>query len=214
MKITDAAVYPYPLGDASVRRLALEAVALGFDSIIAADAPSGMHAGVEVRSGLFIRDVPVRDVISAVKRSKDPGRVISVNAANNSFNRAVIGIKGVHILRGIQSADKTAFDHVTAKMAADNRVAVDIDLSSVILGRSVARQRAIHRYMDIMVLEQRFEFPITLSTHARSLLDMRNVRDIAGLCSLIGMDVPDVERALAGVGTVLTPPEPSVRVIA
>jgi hypothetical protein len=43
---------------------------------------------------------------------------------------------------------------------------------------------------------------------------MRNVRDVAGLCSLIGMDVPDVQRALAGVGTVLTPVEPSVKVIA
>ncbi|PKL70217.1 MAG: ribonuclease P [Methanomicrobiales archaeon HGW-Methanomicrobiales-1] len=214
MKITDAAVYPYPLGDASVRRLALQAAALGFDSIVAADAPPGTYEGVEVRSGLMIRDVPVKDVISAVKRYRDSGRVISVNASNNSFNRAAIGVKGVHILRGIQNADKTAFDHVAAKMAADNRVAVDIDLSPIIMGRSVARQRAIHRYMDIMVLEQRFEFPITLSTHARSLLDMRNVRDVAGLCSLIGMDVPDVERALAGVGTVLTPIEPSVRVIA
>jgi ribonuclease P/MRP protein subunit RPP1 len=214
MKITDAAVYPYPLGDASVRRFALEAAALGFDSIVATDTPSGTYGEVEVRSGLMIRDLPIKDVISTVKRSKDSGKVISVNAANNTFNRAVIGIKGVHILRGIQSADKLAFDHVAAKMAADNRVAVDIDLFPIIMGRSVARQRVIHRYMDILVLEQRFEFPITLSTHAHSLLDMRNVRDIAGLCSLIGMDVPDVERALAGVGTVLTPPKQAVTVIA
>ena len=214
MKITDAAVYPFPLGDTSVRRLALEAAALGFDSIVAADTPSGTYAGITVRSGLMLRDLPVKDVISAVKRVKDSGKVVSVNAANNSFNRAVIGIKGVHILRGIQAADKLAFDHVTAKMAADNRVAVDIDLSPIIHGRSVTRQRAIHRYMDILVLEQRFEFPITLSTHARSFLEMRNVRDVAGMCSLIGMDVPDVERALAGVGTVLAPQKQAVTVIA
>ena len=84
MKITDAAVYPFPLGDASVRRLALEAAALGFDSIVAADTPSGTYAGVEVHSGLMIRDVPVKDVITAVKRSKDSGKVVSVNAANNN----------------------------------------------------------------------------------------------------------------------------------
>jgi ribonuclease P/MRP protein subunit RPP1 len=213
MKITDAAVYPYPVGDASVRRLTLEAAAMGFDSIVAADTPSGIYGQVVVYSGYMIRDLPVKDVISAVKRSKDSGRVISVNAAGNSFNRAVIGIKGVHILRGIQTADKTAFDHVTAKMAADNRVALDIDLSPIIGGRSVARQRAIQRYRDVMVLEQRFDLPITLSTHARSLLDMRGVRDITGLCTLLGMDIPDVERALAGVETVLTPPQPNVRVI-
>ncbi|MEI7857982.1 MAG: RNase P subunit p30 family protein [Methanomicrobiales archaeon] len=213
MKITDAAVYPFPLGDTSVRRLALEAAALGFDSIVAADTPSGTYAGVTVRSGLMLRDIPVKDVIAAVKRVKDSGKVVSVNAANNNFNRAVIGIKGMHILRGIQSADKLAFDHVAAKMAADNLVAVDIDLSPIIHGRSVARQRAIHRYMDILVLEQRFEFPITLSTHARSFLEMRNVRDVAGICSLIGMDVPDVERALSGVESVLTPPKQAVTVI-
>ena len=123
------------------------------------------------------------------------------------------GVKGVHILRGIQSADKTAFDHVTAKMAADNRVAVDIDLSPLISGRGVIRQRAIHRYRDILLLERRFEFPITLSSHARSILEMRAVREISGLCSLLGMDTPDVEKAFTGVDIVTTPPNPAVKVI-
>ena len=213
MKITDAAVYPYPSGDTSVRRLALEACTLGFDSIVAADTPSGMYGGVMVHTGLMIRDAPVKDVITAVKRSKGSGAVISVQAGNNGFNRAVIGIKGVHILRGIHAADKTAFDHVAARMAGDNRVAVDIDLSCLVAGRGVARQRAIHRYRDLMVLEQRFEFPLTLSSHARSVLDLRSVREITGLCSLLGMDMEDVERALAGAGTVTAPPEPDVRVI-
>ena len=80
--------------------------------------------------------------------------MVSVSARDNGFNRAVIGLKGVHILRGIHAADKTAFDHVTAKMAADNNVAVDIDLSVLIAARGIARQRAIHRYRDILILEQ------------------------------------------------------------
>ena len=41
MKITDACVYPYPCGDSSVRRMALEAKALGFDRLVANDTPSG-----------------------------------------------------------------------------------------------------------------------------------------------------------------------------
>ena len=120
----------------------------------------------------------------------------------------MIGLKGVHILRGIQAADKTAFDHVTAKMAADNNVAVDIDLSVLIAARGVARQRAIHRYRDVLIFERRFEFPVTLSSHARSYLDLRAVREITGLCSLIGMDISGVEKALDAVGRVTTPPAP------
>jgi ribonuclease P/MRP protein subunit RPP1 len=213
MKITDAGIYPYPCGDSSVRRMALEARSLGFDRLVAAGTASGEYHGIEVLNGILLRDTMVKDIITRVRRERDGKVVISVQAGDNGFNRAVIGVKGVHILRGIQSADKTAFDHVAARMAADNRVAVDIDLSPLISGRGVTRQRALHRYRDILVLERRFEFPITLSSYARSVLDMRAVREISGICSLIGMDTPDVERGFAGVDTVTASPNPAVRVV-
>jgi ribonuclease P/MRP protein subunit RPP1 len=168
---------------------------------------------VDVRCGLFIQNTGMKDVISQVKRVNDPGTVVSVRAGDAGFNRGVVGLKGVHILRGLHAADKNAFDHVTAKMAADNRVAVDIDLSCLISARGIARQKAIQRYRDVMVLEQRFEFPLTLSTYARSVLDLRAVREISGLCMLVGMDLPDVEKALAGVGAVTALPEPAVKVV-
>jgi ribonuclease P/MRP protein subunit RPP1 len=213
MNITDAAVFPYPCGDTSVRRLALEAESLGFDSLVAMDTPSGTFNGVEIFSGIHMQDIPVRDVINRVKRARESGAVVSVSARDNGFNRAIIGLKGVHILRGIQAADKTAFDHVTAKMAADNTVAIDLDLSILITARGIARQRAIHRYRDVLTFERRFEFPVTLSSYARSYLDLRPVREITGLCSIIGMDVADVEKSLDSVGRITTPPAPAVRVV-
>ena len=213
MKITDACVYPYPYGDSSVRRMALEAKALGFDRLVAADTPSGEFYGIEIYSELLIRETAVRDLVSRIKRERNNVAVISVQAGDNGFNRSVINLKGVHILRGLHSADKNAFDHVAAKMAADNRVAIDLDLSPLIAGRGFTRQRTIHRYRDILVLERRYEFPITISSHARSILDMRAVREIAGLCSLVGMDTPDVEMAFFGVDIITTPPNPAVKVI-
>jgi len=213
MKITDACVYPYPYGDSSVRRMALEAKALGFDRLVAADTPPGEFYGIEIYSGILIRDAAVRDLMSRIKRERNNEAVVSVQAGDNGFNRSVINLKGVHILRGLHSADKNAFDHVAAKMAADNRVAIDFDLSPLISGRGFTRQRAMHRYRDILVLERRYEFPITLSSHARSILDMRAVREISGLCSLIGMDIPDVEKAFFGVDIITTPPNPAVKVI-
>lgn len=214
MNITDAAVYPYPNGDTSVRRFALEAGALGFDSIVAIDTPSAAYGSVAVRNGTIISNVPARDVLGRLKRLKDTDTVVSVVAGDAGFNRAVIGFKGVHILRGIHAADKNAFDHVTAKMAADSNVAIDIDLSSIIATRGIARQRAIARYRDVLVLESRYGFPLTVSTYARSVLDLRAVREITGLLSLLGMDLPLAERALAGVERVTVPPLPAVRVVA
>jgi ribonuclease P/MRP protein subunit RPP1 len=71
----------------------------------------------------------------------------------------------------------------------------------------------MHRYRDILVLEQRYEFPLTISSHARSILEMRTVREITGLCSVVGMDISDVEKAFVGVDTVTTPSPPAVKVI-
>ena len=213
MKITDAAVFPYPGGDSTVRRMALEAKSLGFDSLVAVGSPAGTCEGVEILAGIVIQDAAMKDVIARVKRARDTGAVISVAARDNGFNRAVLTLKGVHILRGVHAADKKAFDHVAAKMAADSRVAVDLDLAPLVFGRGPARQRVLQRYRDLLVLEQRFEFPLTLSSNAKSVLDMRAVREITGLCSLMGMDVADVELALGGIGRVMTPPEPAVKVI-
>jgi ribonuclease P/MRP protein subunit RPP1 len=213
MKITDACVYPYPYGDSSVRRMALEAKALGFDRLVAADTPSGEFYGMEIYSGILIRDAGVRDLMSRIKRERNNKAVVSVQAGDNGFNRSVINLNGVHILRGLHSADKNAFDHVAATMAADNRVAIDLDLSPLISGRGFTRQRAMHRYRDILVLERRYEFPITISSHAGSILDMRAVREISGLCSLVGMDTPDVEKAFFGVDIITASPDPAVKVI-
>jgi len=213
MKITDACVYPYPHGDSSVRRMALEAKELGFDRIVAADTPPGEFFGIEVFSGILIQQASVRDIPGRIKKDRNQQAVVSVQAGDNGFNRAVIGLKGVHILRGIQSADKTAFDHVAASMAADNRVAIDFDLSPLISGRGISRQRVMQRYRDILVLERRFEFPLTISSHARSVLEMRAVREIAGICTLLDMDIPDIQTAFFGIDTVSTLPLPSVKVI-
>ena len=213
MKITDACVYPYPRGDSSVRRMALDAKALGFDRLVAADTPSGEFYGIEIVTGTLIRDTPIRDLINQIKRQRNNAAVVSVQAGDNGYNRSAISVKGVHILRGLHSADKNAFDHITGKIAADNRVAIDLDLSPLLFGRGFTRQRALLRYRDILVLERRYEFPLTLSSHARSILDMRAVREITGLCSLFGMDTPDVERAFSGVDIITSPPDSAVRVI-
>jgi ribonuclease P/MRP protein subunit RPP1 len=193
--------------------MALEAKSLGFERIVAAHAPCGEFYGIEIYPAVLIRGTAIKDLISRIKRERTNPALVSVQAGDSGFNRAAISTRGLHIMRGIHSADKSAFDHVAAKMAADNRVAVDIDLSPLISARGITRQRAIHRYRDILVLENRYEFPVVLSSHARSVLEMRSVREIAGLCSIIGMDTTGIKKALSGIDNLITPQDAAVRVI-
>jgi ribonuclease P/MRP protein subunit RPP1 len=210
--ITDACICPRPRGDSSVRRMALEAHELGFDSLVAIDAPNCEYAGVSVVSGVLVRGAFAQEILPRVKRCKGTDTVVIVEAGDSGFNRAVLAMRGVHVLCGVHLTDRYGFDHVAAKIAADSGIAIDISLAPIIHERGATRQRALDRYLDIVMLQRRFEFPLVLSTHARSVLEMRSVREISALASLVGLDVGDVKQALGNAGR-LCSPEPAVQVI-
>ncbi len=213
MKVTDACVCPYPAGNSSIRRMAQEARELGFDRLVATGVRSARYSGLEVLEGCIISGVPASEAAARAKRYHKAGAVVFVEAGNNGFNRAVLGTKGINVLCGIHAADRHAFDHVAAKIAADNRVAIDISLEPIIRQRGVVRQKALNRYLDILMLARKFGFPLVISTHARSVLEMRSVREISALASLMGLDLTETEQALGALETVTAPDVP-VRVIA
>jgi ribonuclease P/MRP protein subunit RPP1 len=192
--------------------MALEAHELGFDSLVAIDAPTCEYAGVSVMSGVLVRGAFAQEILPRVKRCKGTDTVVIVEAGDSGFNRAVLAMRGVHVLCGVHLTDRYGFDHVAAKIAADSGIAIDISLAPIIHERGATRQRALDRYLDIVMLQRRFEFPLVLSTHARSVLEMRSVREISALASLVGLDVGDVKQALGNAGR-LCSPEPAVQVI-
>lgn len=208
MKVTDTCVCPYPAGNSSIRRMALEARGMGFDRLIATGVPSATYSGLEVLEGIVIGGVSANEAAARAKRFHRAGAVVFVQAGSNAFNRAVLGIRGVHVLCGIHAADRHAFDHVAAKIAADNRVAVDISLEPVIRLRGHARQKALNRYLDILMLSRKFGFPLVLSTHARSVLEMRPVREMSALAALIGFDLEEAGLALAGPEALISSDNP------
>jgi ribonuclease P/MRP protein subunit RPP1 len=209
MGCTDACVFRYPQGDTSLRRLSLEARYLGLDSLVCIDAEErGIIHGVLVRRGVFIEGGSMQEVVSRVKKQQRTADLILVKAGDAAFNRAVLSYRGVHILRGVHAAPKRSFDHVSAKNAAEKGIAIDIDLFPLIHQRGSGRQKALQCYRDLLRLHRKYRFPLTISSGARSLLDLRSVREIACLCAIFGMESHEVMDALGSVDRLLHPPEP------
>ena len=124
------------------------------------------------------------------------------------FNRAIIQIKGVHVIRHLHKTEKNSFDHIIARMSAENHIAIDIDLRPLVMSRGVWRQKAIQRYKDITGLCERFEFPLTLSSNARSVVELKSVREMVNLASLVGIEEPDAREALATINGLIAPQWP------
>ena len=213
MKVTDAGIHPYPAGDSTLARMALEAAELGFDSIVAIGDAGRQPPGATVVRGAVIGAVSIKEVVRQVREpAVRRAGVVYVDAGEIAFNRAVVTVKEVHVVRNIHAARRNAFDHVAARSAAEHGVAVDISMAPLIQCRGAKRQRALQRYADILSLHRRYGFPLTISSDARSILGQRSVREIRGLCALFGMTGAEVSEALSSVGRITESYRP-VRVV-
>ncbi|MDD1714919.1 MAG: ribonuclease P [Methanoregulaceae archaeon] len=211
--VTDCCVHPYPDGDTSLRRMALEAGALGFDSIVAQVRQGSIYQGIRIIPAAIIAETDARKVSGRLKRAGGEGVLVMVNAGENGFNRAVLNISGLHILRQVHRTQKNSFDHIAARTATSRNVAIDIDLYPLIHDTGTSRQKVLQRYQDIMTLRSRYRFPLTLSSNACSWLDLRSVDDMYHLCGLIGMDEGEVREALETADDLLMPSRPAREVL-
>jgi ribonuclease P/MRP protein subunit RPP1 len=208
MIATDATVFPSPLGNTSIRRMVIETRELGFDSIVAIGQQGWERDGFSGIGGTLIREPQVKAVINAARVNSPIKGLLVVNAGNNGFNRAIIQVKGVHVIRHLHKTEKNSFDHIIARMSAENHVAIDIDLRPLVMSRGIWRQKTIQRYKDIIGLCERFEFPITLSSNARSVVELKSVREMVGLASLLGIAEPDARKALSVISSLISPAGP------
>lgn len=205
MKTADACIYPYPAGDTSLRRLANELELRGFTGAVAVGIPGSCTIGnVRFLSGAEISANTVKSCRDALRKARKAD-IVMIHAGNAAFNRAILGNVQFHILRGIHHTDKRAFDHVSARMAADRGVAVDIDLSRIIAESGIRRQRALERYRDIGRLSRKYGFMLTLSSGGRSITGVRSVRAFSLLGEVVGLEESQVCRALATPQALLNP---------
>jgi ribonuclease P/MRP protein subunit RPP1 len=203
MKLTDACIYPYPQGDSSLRRMLAEARELQFDScVVISDNPLPETGAVTALRGWIIGEDSVKAAMNRARKIPAGVDLVMVEARDGGFNRGVLSLRGLHILRGIHRTPPRSFDPVSARIAAQHRVAVDLDLSPLLYERKGSRQRVLQRYEDIIQLHRRIGFPLTISSSARSILGQRSIREITLLCSLFGMEAREVVEALATCGEI------------
>ena len=200
MPLIDGCIHPYPEGDSSLRRMALEARELGFDQVV---ATGGAGEVPGVMRGTIITAPSIKEVVSTLQGIPRGEGVVMVTSGDLAFNRAVIGLRGVRVLRGIHRSPKGGFNHVAAREAEAKGVAVELDLSPIVEGRGVQRQRVIARYRELLDLHRRYHFPFTLASNARSILAQRSVRDIVLIARLFGMEEGEVMGALSSLDSIL-----------
>ncbi|WMW24564.1 ribonuclease P protein component 3 [Methanolobus sediminis] len=200
----DLNVYSAPEGKNTIEEMAAFSSRLEFSGI-AITNPSGSSQPVkakivndlEVFSGVEIRvDNPSRlhGMVGKYRKNTD---VIVVHGGSENINRAAVENSNVDVLCGFGSMKDNGLNHVLAKSASDNNVAISFDLGEVISQRGGRRVRTLSNFRKDLAIVRKYDVPFILTSNARSCYDLRAPRELIALAQLFGMTKEEAVRGLS-----------------
>jgi ribonuclease P/MRP protein subunit RPP1 len=153
-----------------------------------------------IQIGVEIQAKNPQDLKKKVQRFRKKADVILVHGGDVKINRAATEDPRVDILcHAYRNRWDSGINHVLAAKAAENRVAMEINLKYLLMNRPNQRNRILSQFRQIVKLQRKFKFPVIITSDARSLYDIRDPRDLVALSTCFGMTREEAIHALSTV---------------
>lgn len=153
-----------------------------------------------INSGVEIHAKNPEDLKKKVKKFRKKADVILVHGGDLKINRAATEDPRIDILsHPYRSRYDSGINHVLSVKAAENSVAVEINLKYLLLTRPNQRHRVLNQFRQIVKLHRKYKFPMIINSDASSIYDLRNPKDVIALASCFGMTDGEASRALSTV---------------
>lgn len=140
------------------------------------------------------------DLKKQVRKFRKKADVILVHGGDLKINRAATEDPRIDILcHPYRSRYDSGINHVLAVKAAENTVAVEINLKYFLLTRPNHRHRVLSQFRQIMKLHRKYKFPVIITSDADSVYDLRHPRDVIAMASCFGMTNNEAFNALSTI---------------
>jgi ribonuclease P/MRP protein subunit RPP1 len=151
-------------------------------------------------SGVEIKADSKRALIKALRTSWRNFDYVVVHGGEAAINRAATRDSRVDILAHPYLGRRdSGVDAVIARQAAQNHVAIEVDLSSIIAARGVARVRHLQKVHRILLLSRKYDFNIVVTSGAKSRYGLRSTKEAEAVLLSIGFTREEARRALEEV---------------
>lgn len=109
-------------------------------------------------------------------------------------NRAVLENIKVDVLsRPYLNRYDSGLNHVLAKEAVRNNVAVELCFKDILRTYLAPRAKVISNFRDIYALYRKFNFPLILSSKAESVFDIRTTHDFISVFKQTGLSDDEID---------------------
>ena len=143
------------------------------------------HAKVSM--GINIMNANSNEIRRITNKYRDKSNYISCLGGDLKINRNVCENYKVDVLsRPYYKRRDSGMNHVLAKEAARNNVAIELCFRDILNNYLKYRANVISSFKEILMFHRKFNFPLILTTDTKSVYDVRSTRDIVSFFKSIG----------------------------
>ena len=130
-------------------------------------------------------------------RKRIPNSLIYVQGGNLRIVRFAIENKVDAVIAPEYGRKDSGFDHVLARLAAKNNVAIGFSLAPLLKATPYERANILKFMMKNWQLVEKYKAPRFLTSSAESKWEVRSPRDLMSLGISIGMEIPQAKASLS-----------------
>ena len=153
---------------------------------------------------LEIKSTNVNDIRKAVNKFRSKVSCISVVGGDLKVNRACLENVKIDVLsRPYLKRFDSGLNHVLAKEALRNNVAIELCFKDVLKSYLSHRSKIISNFRDTYVLYRKFDFPLILSSRAENIFDIRTTHDFVAFFKQTGLTDSEIEKSFVTSSNIL-----------
>jgi len=134
---------------------------------------------------------------SMIRKVRNKVEVVIVESDEYDLIRLACSDTRVDLLSLVYPRGAESFDHICARLASENNVAVEINFSFMLNSKN--RVRTFRALRKVIMLCEKYRAPVVIVSGAQNEWELRAPRDLAAIASVLGMDVA---RAIESVSDV------------
>lgn len=153
--------------------------------------------GIKIFLGFEARNLKELSWLAKNRRRFD---ILLARGGSLKMNRAAVEIAEVDILSHPSYERKDAgIDHVYAKFAAQNHVALEINFREILITNKKSRSIVLGNMKEIVKLAKKYKTPLIISSGAISHWELRDPQVLASFVMQLGLNLKEAKQAISTV---------------
>ncbi len=145
---------------------------------------------------LNIKSNNPHEIRKITRRYRDDASCISLTGGNLKINRDCVENIQIDVLsRPYFKRHDSGLNHILAREARDNNVAVELVFCDVLHSYLSHRSKILSNFRDTYQLYRKYEFPLILSSGAKSVYDIKTVSDFKAFFTQSGLSESEVDKS-------------------